>query len=274
MSKQDLYDDDGELPPPYSPSATPSSVSVSSPGTLPSLFSSHLSNLPLRISSAQAARSSARDQSDSETLALLVPHVEDFLSSITAMDPPPRIVEMTMVPEGAVGEDWRFSDEDRHRSVVRIRKDDNIKVDGDQKRAPAPAEAPTAASSSYAFDEWGRWDDRAEGSDSQRSLWWSDMDMARRLARYLQPTQLDRQVVKQRVEHVKEVRKANRWSLFKKPETPPPPPPPPVRRPRDEEEDPTMTVKAEEVTFRRENDMGIWESKTGWGIVVTVKLRT
>jgi hypothetical protein len=34
-----------------------------------------------------------------------------------------------------------------------------------------------------------------------------------------------------------------------------------------------MTVRAEEVTFRRENDFGVWESMSGWGIVVTVRVR-
>jgi hypothetical protein len=34
-----------------------------------------------------------------------------------------------------------------------------------------------------------------------------------------------------------------------------------------------MTVRAEEVTFRKENEFGLWESKTGWGIVVTVRMK-
>lgn len=33
-----------------------------------------------------------------------------------------------------------------------------------------------------------------------------------------------------------------------------------------------MHVRAEHVTFRRENEMGIWESKSGWGIVVRLRL--
>jgi hypothetical protein len=34
-----------------------------------------------------------------------------------------------------------------------------------------------------------------------------------------------------------------------------------------------MTVRAEEVTFRKENEFGLWESRTGWGIVVTVRVK-
>lgn len=32
------------------------------------------------------------------------------------------------------------------------------------------------------------------------------------------------------------------------------------------------TVQAEEVTFRRENDMGLWESSSGWAIILTVTI--
>ncbi|KAK1753109.1 hypothetical protein QBC47DRAFT_52763 [Echria macrotheca] len=35
----------------------------------------------------------------------------------------------------------------------------------------------------------------------------------------------------------------------------------------------SVTVRAEEVTFRRENEWGIWESLTGFGIVVRVRVR-
>lgn len=34
-----------------------------------------------------------------------------------------------------------------------------------------------------------------------------------------------------------------------------------------------MTVRAEEVSFRRENELGIWESRNGYGIVVRVRKR-
>lgn len=255
MSKQAHSDTPEELPPSYSEAVSPSLDSSS----LPSLFSAHLRNLPSRILSAQAARTSVRDQIDSETLGLLVPHVDDLLSSIAAMDPPPKMVEMTMIPEEAVGYDWKFSDEDDVRTLVRVRKD--TKTESDQKR---PLPEPTQR----AFDEWGRWND-GESSTRQECLWWSDGEMANRLAKYLQPKRVDRQTVKVQMEKIKEVKKSNRWSLFKKPETPPPV----VARVREEEEDATMTIKAEEVTFRRANDFGLYESKTGWGIVVCVRIK-
>ncbi|KAJ4248700.1 hypothetical protein NW762_012538 [Fusarium torreyae] len=263
MSKQADAFDDGELPPPY----TESGSSVSAPASqsrqsVTTIFSSHLNSLPLRIHSVQAARTSARDQRDSEILTLLVPHVEEMLSSIAAMDPPPRLVEMTMVPEEAVGEGWVFSDQDQSRTVVRVRED--RKLVGDQKQ---PLKPKRESEKEKAFDEWGRWEDEAQESNPDDVLWWSDHDMAVRLAKYISPERVDRQVVKS---HVEQAKKASRWGLFKKNE----PSSAPSSPPKPQEEEPvTMTVKAEEVTFRRENEMGIWEGKTGWGLVVRVKIR-
>ncbi|KAM6538235.1 hypothetical protein FALCPG4_000114 [Fusarium falciforme] len=267
MSKQssrDVLDDD--LPPPYTEAGPSTAAPQPSQQSITSIFSSHLNSLPLRILSNQAARTSARDQRDSEVLTLLVPHVEDLLSSIAAMDPPPRIVEMTMVPEEAVDHHWVFSDEDRSRTVVRVQED--RKLQGDEKRPPKPEQKPLGE---RAFDEWGRWEDETEDTTPRNILWWDDRDMATRLAKYISPERVDRQVVKANVQQIKQDKKASRWGLFKKAE-PSPPPPAPVR-PVEDEDPVTMTVKAEEVTFRRENEMGIWEGKTGWGLVVRVKIR-
>ncbi|KAM5343245.1 hypothetical protein ACJ41O_014211 [Fusarium nematophilum] len=267
MSKQSQAFSDEELPPPYT-EAGPSLSSPTSQPSITSIFSSHLENLPNRILSVQAARTSARDQRDSEIVSLLVPHVEDLLSSIAAMEPPPRLVEMTMVPDEAIGLGWVFSDEDDTRTVVRVSED--RKLQGDQKTPVKPTRDPQEEK---VFDEWGRWQDETEEEAPANILWWSDRDMARRLAKYLQPERLDRVVVRDHLVQVKQEKKAARWSLFKKTEPEPPLSPAPVQRAREEEEPVTMTVKAEEVTFRKENEMGIWEGKTGWGLVVRVKIR-
>ncbi|KAF7551284.1 hypothetical protein G7Z17_g5146 [Cylindrodendrum hubeiense] len=269
MSKQSqdhVLDED--MPPPYSSTDSPTYSATYSPATpsshaIPSLFSSHLSTLPSRILSARAARTSERDERDSETLAILVPHIEEFLQTITAMDPPPRLLEMTMVPEGAVGNEWIFSDEDQTRKVVRIRE--NTKIKGDRKDGQQP-EAPQQR----AFDDWGRWDEPTS-SAPQESLWWSDDEMASRLAKYLQPER-PRRAQPPPVAPPAQPKKSGGWGLFRKSESTPPAPPPP-RAPRNEEDEVLMTVKAEEVTFRRENELGIWESKNGWGLVVRLRIR-
>ncbi|KAH7153264.1 hypothetical protein EDB81DRAFT_451779 [Dactylonectria macrodidyma] len=256
MSKQsrDVLDED--MPPPYSP--IPSSQTSH---TLPSLFSSHFRDISSRISSARAARTSERDERDSEILALLVPHIEGFIQSITAMNRPPRLLEMTMVPEGSVGKEWIFSDEDQTRKVVRIREDAKLK--GDSKGKP---ETPRQRE----FDDWGRWDEPVSSAPDE-SLWWSDDEMASRLAKYLQPERPRRVAPLPFVAPV-QPRKSSGWGMFKKPDAPPSPSLP-SQASRNEEEEVSMTVKAEEVTFRRENEMGIWESKTGWGLVVSIRIR-
>ncbi|KAJ6439322.1 NAD-dependent epimerase/dehydratase family protein [Purpureocillium lavendulum] len=243
-----------DLPPPYSAGpSTPSSVPVSSLPVLSqssssSLFTHHLSSLRSQIANEQAARASARDLSDARLLALLVPCVEDLLASIAAVHPPPRLVESALVPAAAVGPDWHFSDQDERRdgelrSVVRVEPE----VKGDSKR---PAD---------------------EGT-----MWWDDEDTARRLAKFLCPEgpvpNLERLAVRA---HVKEAKKASRWGVFKRdapqPSTLPPRQAAPTKSPT-AEEDISMVVEADEVTFRRENEMGIWESRTGWGILVRVRL--
>ncbi|AEO68457.1 uncharacterized protein THITE_2170766 [Thermothielavioides terrestris NRRL 8126] len=112
--------------------------------------------------------------------------------------------------------------------------------------------------------------------------------MARRLAAYLRPEpNLERKRVQAAVVEKKAAEKEKsgwgRWGLGggrKKSvgETSPVAPSPvsptlPSPGPAGEDGSVKMTVRADEVTFRRENEFGIWESKTGWGIVVTVTVR-
>lgn len=284
MSKQptaNLLDED--LPPPYEfPPASSSAPSIPA-DTRSSLFAAHLTNLHSQIASERAVRTSVREQRDSQTLALLVPHIEELLSSIAAMHPPPSLVEATMVPDEAVDKAWRFIDSDNKlrgeaRRLLRVERD--LKLEGDRKPSPRTEAEPEPQVG--AFDEWGRWEDKDDTTtpNSDAVLWWSDEAMARRLAKHLQPdrptARVDRQTVRAHVAQAKEDRKGSRWSLFKKDEPPKPPPPSFASAPRharDSDEDVTMTVRAEEVTFRKESDLGIWESKTGWGIVVRIRIK-
>lgn len=231
---------DEDLPPPYSAAPGPAPCASSS------LFAHHLAGIRAQMLHEQAARLSARDRADGQTLALLVPPVEELLASIAGMHPPPALVEATLVPDGAVGPDWALSDGDERRggevrTVVRVR----------------------------------RAEPKLELAGDGHGLWWSDEAAARRLARHLQPERaapaVDRQTVRARAAQGRR----SRWGLFKRDE-PPPPPVPPVSPPASGpgRDDVTMSAGAEEVTFRRENEMGIWESRTGWGIVVRVRIRS
>lgn len=251
---------DEDLPPPYSytePLHPPSHAASSSQPQ--SLFSSHLSTLRSDIATEQAVRTSAQDQSDNNTLSLLIPHVEQCLSSITSIHPHPTVYEATLVPADAVDESWTATDHDDKRDGYlydTIHVSSYSKLVSDVKRSSA--------------------------SSSGNELWWSDEDMARRLAKHLQPARptaaVDRNAVKKHVQSLKETKKSSRWGLFKGSSSSSATAsssdaPTSAQHANNPNEDVSMTVTTEEKTFRKENDFGIWESKTGWGIVVRVRLR-
>ncbi|KAJ6785177.1 hypothetical protein PWT90_01588 [Aphanocladium album] len=289
MSKQpveDAYLGDGELPPPYSPepSAIPS-YSPAPPSSIhpDSLFAAHLASMRCQIRDQQAARASLQDQSDTRLLALLIPHVEDMLAAVAAMDPAPRLVQTTLIPNGAVTPDWTPAETYHERrneihAVVKVQTQPPAKTAGDRK-GPAPTTA--GGRSAQEFDGWGRWGEDAGGKRASREdeeLWWKDEDMAKRLAKYLQPARkvvaVDRSTVAAKVAEAKKGK--SRWNILgsKSGGSGAGTPPPTVSRPPIQvEDDVSMNVTAEEVTFRRENEMGIWESTTGWGVVVRVKIR-
>ncbi|KAJ9160769.1 hypothetical protein NKR19_g2889, partial [Coniochaeta hoffmannii] len=141
--------------------------------------------------------------------------------------------------------------------------------DGDRKRRE------------WEFDDWGRWDDGGSSSDKGSAFWFRDEAMARRLAAYLQPKETvktERREVRAEVQREKEKKGLFGWGRkgydAKKPEVQPAGADKgPVGQVVKQSEGVSMTVRAEEVTFRRENEFGVWESLSGFGIVVTVRVR-
>ncbi|KAL7794292.1 hypothetical protein V8C37DRAFT_377133 [Trichoderma ceciliae] len=268
-------EDGGDLPPPYSASVNPSNtvrVQDSDSRSCSSLLSSHVASLRDQISASQAARVSARDDRDSYVLSLIVPYMEDLLSSISEMHPTPRLTEATLVPDAAISEDWKFNDEDERRAgefrrLIRVR--DTQKKDGDQRKDEWRSEKKPGSNA------LGDDNDRT-GSQPSPSLWWQSENTARRIAKHLQPerraptrnTQMARDGSCSQANGNK---KSGLWGLFKRSDEA-------VQRVVPTTEEPgdgvTMTAKAEEVTFRRENDLGIWETMTGWGIVIRVRIQS
>lgn len=245
---------DDDLPPPYSFSSSPGpSVPVQS---VPHILSSHLSGLPARISLARTAHSSARDEQDAEILALLVPHIEDLLQTFSLMDPTPSRLEMTMVPQDAVGADWEFSDGNRLRKLIRV---------GEPTKGPDVKEKEEEKKTSY--DDWGN----AESSSSDNSLWWEDEALASRLCKHLRYEPPQPKPEPQPVEPPQQRPTKKGWGgFFRKAE------PVPVRfqsAPRVQDDGVDFTVQPKTVSFRRENEMGIWESKSGYGLVVRIRVR-
>lgn len=218
MSKLPPPGFDDDLPPPYTPTAPDHG-----------LFTSHLYGIHSQVQSSDAG--------DNQILATLVDPVESFLASIANIRPAPKLVEAAFVPEEALGPGWKLTNEgDRHKGevtrVMRVRRS----MKGGMDRKDKHSENQGSAGEERGFADWGRFDDEVSSNpDDEAALWWSDEDLARRLARHLQPAS-------------------------------------PQALPNRSQEA-SMTVHADEVTFRRENEMGIWESKTGWGIVVQVSLR-
>ncbi|KAK4167032.1 hypothetical protein QBC43DRAFT_12408 [Cladorrhinum sp. PSN259] len=142
------------------------------------------------------------------------------------------------------------------------------------------------------FDEWGRFDcEETDGSgggmSSEAWSWFKDETMARRLATYLRPeANMERKQV-QKVAAEKKAEKASssiwtRWGKGKKETeqqqqsvlgptglTGVVAPGPAVENKEDAVK---MIVRAREVTFRKENDFGVWEGRSGFGIVVSVRV--
>lgn len=143
------------------------------------------------------------------------------------------------------------------------------------------------------FDEWGRFTDDAEdglGAETKKGgegTFFRDEKAARRLAAYLSPrdvVQTERRAVQQVVVEVKKEKSGWRWGR-KKGETTPAPAsfaaptpvalssPPPDTAIKGYDERVNVGVRADEVTFRKENDWGMWETLTGFGIIVTVRVK-
>ncbi|KAK2028245.1 hypothetical protein LX32DRAFT_406058 [Colletotrichum zoysiae] len=286
--------EDGDLAPPSYSEATTSHASISSfhPASSVSATLDSLSSL-LRVTQSQQT---ARDTiTTTNLLPLLTPHITSLLTRLGTTPHPPTLTELYLVPVAAVGPEWSIASSAAERRageaahVVRVRPektDPDSKGGGsDSKRAAWSADAEAAGSSrDYEFDEWGRWDDNAAAASASREgwWWWDDGALARRLAKRLQPEpKLDRVVVSAVVEQAREEKKAARWGMFRSATQSSSSASPLPRQPDNaaaaaaskQDEDVVMTVRAEEVTFRRENEMGIWESMRGYGIVARVRIR-
>lgn len=260
----DHLQDDGDLPPPYSPSANPSSSTSAQhpdPQSYSSLFSSHVANLRTQISASQAYRASLTDDRDSYILSIIYPHVEEFISSISEIHPTPRLAEAILVPDAAVSDGWKFNDEDdkrdgEYRTLIRVCEGKKKDVNDEKKQWPS---------------EKGFGSRNENNDENSPALWWESESTAIRLAKHLQPqrpasSSTDGQAAKERSSKMSGIR-----GLFKRSEEVPQNVPSKEERPVERV---TMTTRAEEITFRKENELGIWETRTGWGIILRVRIHS
>ncbi|KAI6083922.1 hypothetical protein F4821DRAFT_182203 [Hypoxylon rubiginosum] len=288
-----------EEPPPYTIVATndtnPDEIPINS---LTSHLQDHVKSLPDRIRAAQQARKVEQGSIDVSLLDRLIPIVEGFLVELGARHDPVSLATLTLVPDGAVPKDAKLSDsEDTKRRgelsrVVKVWPGKDSKSDSGKSKPQYLSEDPSWVPGQE-FSGWGRFGETSsptgDGSEDGKTLWWTDEEMAHRLASYLQPKKEQRApmerssvvqtVVEQRIPPKKEKRGwgwRRQGNAKDSPEA--------SHKPADtyveasklqdmpNKNEAEMMISAQEVAFRHENEFGIWESFRGWGIVVAVKI--
>ncbi|KAI8957940.1 hypothetical protein F5Y11DRAFT_62293 [Daldinia sp. FL1419] len=296
-----------EAPPPYT--AVPTNISALDELQLSSLTSHlqhHVASLPGRIRATQQARKAEQSFSDASLLDHIVPLLEEFLLDLGARQIPVPLATLTLVPGAAVPKNAVLSGMEDMRRRGEICRVSRISIEGfgkdfkDSKvgsgthKSPKISEDPSWAPGQE-FSDWGRFDEPGspldDVADKIKTLWWRDEEMAHRLANYLQPKRekkpspklntVVQAVVEQRLPAKKE-KKSWFWGKRAKEQTSPEPivpNPPQIDAVIDDTEElqkqgADMTVTAQEVAFRQENELGIWESVRGWAIVVAVKVKT
>ena len=137
----------------------------------------------------------------------------------------------------------------------------------------------------------GGWDTCSEQEQSERRMmWWNDEDTALRLASYLQPApiaqkKLERKEVRRAVtgqlqlqQNKKKESKKSSWLGLGKGKKADGSAPKKVEEivvieeAGVSDENVNMLVQAEELSFQRENEVGIYESIRGWGILIRLKI--
>jgi len=310
-----------DLPPTYTEATTitassppypsPSTTNPSTGLPFDSPLTTHLRTLPSRLRANQQAHKTLQAAHDSELTAQIIPHIEAFLADLTSLPRVPPVAELTLVPASAVPVGSALSgaaERRREGEVVRVARVDVEHVvfdDGFSTReekgkrgvvsdgGDADGDGDGRRVREVGFDEWGRFDtdgnDKSAKGGGEKGWWFTDEEMARRLAVYLRPEpDLGRKRVQAAVVEQKKVVKEEKsvWGKLgfgsgkgKKAAEQPSPlvptvsPGPASPRPAGEDDSVRMTVRAEEVTFRWENDFGVWEGKTGWGILVDVRVK-
>ncbi|KAK3317466.1 hypothetical protein B0T19DRAFT_292698 [Cercophora scortea] len=297
-------------PSPSTPLSTTTTTFIN-PYTTP--LTTHLQTLPSRMRLAQQARSTAQATRDLDLITQMIPHVESFLSDLGSMPNTPPIAQLTLVPGSAVARGWVLSgaaERRREGEVVRVVRVHNTtgkgesdggneRVDfGDERKGRTGNKRTVdddddnedndgravGSSSSEGFDEWGRFDSSPSSSTTPIDLsFFADEQMARRLANYLRPEpNLARRHVQAVVENTSSSKSGWRWGRGSSQKQTSSSSPSPVSSMSsgttfgsgaEMDERVSMIVRAEEVTFRKENEFGVWESLSGFGIVVTVKVR-
>jgi hypothetical protein len=247
-----------------------------------------VSRLPSLVRERQQSRASQRFREDDALIQHMMPMIRDFLLDFSTDDNArrwrnshePLSMELMLVPQDAApgDEGWQMAGLDERKGQSAFFRLNYISAP-EKKLLRVPKDGGSVRAGG----------DAAESAEPD-TLWWRDEDHALRLASALQSVMTPERSERSDMQHLRQAgvgeqpvipeqseskRKSPMRSLFglsKKPQ-------PPVERAAPEvQDDKTFAtvslgsvqvhVQAEEVTFRRENDFGLWESSSGWAIAV------
>ncbi|ETS77566.1 hypothetical protein PFICI_11440 [Pestalotiopsis fici W106-1] len=300
---------DQEPPPPYSPSS-PSSASQppSQINLLASSIRSQLADLPYQLRQTRQAHNEQQIELDIRILEHVRPTIETFINELSQINPAPSQASLALLPRVAVPADAELSEFEEMLKrgevgrVVRLDIQRDLKGAGDMKTTTDPSLMIADKSTERYASHGGSWERPAAAGSPHSTLWWSDEDFAKRLVVHLSeestptPTPsatpsstksmspvLTAQTPSPRsmVQRFWGLRRQSR-SQSQSPTTVYSHTPDGLNQvisaagtnetPPNNIRMPVMKFVARKVTFRHENDFGIFESTSGWAIVATVQL--
>ncbi|KAI2610626.1 uncharacterized protein GGS25DRAFT_155544 [Hypoxylon fragiforme] len=290
-------------PPPYSAtSTTPPYSEESLLNALASHLLHHITLLPDRIRDTQQVWRAEQSLSDALLLDHIVPIVEQFLAELGAQRSPVQLATLTIVPANAIPRGSTISSFEymkRRGEECRVARLSMDKIMEKSNSATISTNYQHVSDdpswvTGQEFNDWGRFDQpNFLTGDKPSTLWWKDEEMAQRLASYLQPKRervasMERDSIFQTAtgQMVPAKKETRSWgwgrtkyaSNQKSQETATTSTPSntlvDVEKGGMDGHGAEMVFTAQEVAFRHENEFGILESFRGWGIVLTVKVKT
>jgi len=255
------YDDEPAPPPSYNDSLTSGynySPNSSTSQHYSQQIQSQLQSLTTQISSLKTQKSLLAHAQDEKILSLLTTQIQLYLSAFAKTG----LEKGTLILVPAKG------------------------LEDDEKALPVEFED-KVKEGIVEYDQLVKIRDKEGSYDGEGEMWfWRDEDMAIRLAGYLKPApNLKNAPLPPRKEEVKAAAEQSSsrgfWGRKKSSVNAAERPPlvedrkaEPVALPAEtEQEKVLMTVKAEEVVFRTENDFGIYETRRGFGIVLKLRVQ-
>jgi hypothetical protein len=194
---------------------------------------SELLNLAIRFSSIQGEKLHQLQQNDERALDLVIPHVKTFLAEYSETTLP--MATLILIPAGTI-------------SPLAVPADDDLRSADDFGRVIAVT--------------------HEKGGDTPV---WSSEDMAERLASYLRP-RADELPSRPEQSSLPLVEAASLKKSFWRRKAVPGPTVTPVDVKAADLPKVTSVVKAEEVVFRVESELGLYENQTVWGVVMRVRV--